>query len=95
MRTTAHWEVCKNQESYYAAHHFALQLEEVAKASNLSTHGIKVFSKKYTRTHGSIADALVNWDEGPDGWTQNIDVVNTSGVYAEVEDECTIAFYDI
>ena len=95
MRTQAHWEVCKLQKSYHAAHLFAMQLAEVARANNVSTEGIEVFSKKRTRTHGSIADAQVHWNEGPAGWVQGIGLCDLPGVCIEIEDECTVAFYDI
>ena len=95
MRTQEHWEVCNSQKSYHAAHLFALQLTEAARANNISTDGIKVFSKKHTRTHGSIADAQVRWGKGPDGWIQDISLCEFPGVCIEVEDECTVAFYDI
>ena len=96
MRTKRHWEECKNLASYHAAQSFKWQLSEVAKTMGFDPHGIKVLPKKDVDELGSIADSQVMWEEGPMDWTTRLEHINTPpGVCIEIEDGCTISFYDI
>lgn len=95
MRTKAHWEQCKNLQSYHTAQSVALQLKEMAKDMGFSPHGVKVQSKQQAHQSGSVADARVIWPEGPEGWAKALSLKVFPGVSVEAHDGYSLSFYDI
>ena len=95
MRTEKHWEETKSSLSYEIARHAAFQLQEHVKALGYDPKGIKVLSKKQSRTSFETkADAILMWNEGPENWTSNVDLIARAGVCCAVKGNL-IEYYDI
>lgn len=95
MKTKHHWDLSKSNLSFITAQRCALQLEEAAKVRGLSSTGIIVKDKRQVAEQGGNADARIVWENGPENWAYATDLNQLDGVWIEVDNRCTISFYDI
>ena len=93
MCTEKHWELCNTSEAFYAAKQFALTLEENARLLGYKPKTIRVRTKEQIIKGGfGKADAQVIWDEGPDLWTEHVEVGSSDGIDCIIEGN-TVSFY--
>lgn len=95
MRTKAHWELCKELNSYHFAHKLGLQLREIASQQGYHPNSVKILSKREVCHTGKVADAQVTWPEGPMNWAHGVELLSAPGVWVEIEDPQTISFYEL
>jgi len=93
MCTERQWELCNDSAAYYAATKFAIALEEQARIEGFKPKTIRVRTKEQIIKGGfGKSDAHVVWEEGPDGWTEYIDVTSVSDIDYNIEGN-TVSFY--
>ena len=93
MCTEKHWELCNTSAAYHAATQFALTLEEQARLQGYKPKTIKVKTKEQIIRQGiGKADAQVIWEEGPEGWTDYVEVGSASDIDYIIEGN-TVSFY--
>lgn len=93
MCTEKHWKLCNTSAAYHAATQFALTLEEQARLQGYKPKTIKVKTKEQIVRQGvGKADAQVIWEEGPEGWTDYVEVSSASDIDYIIEGN-TVSFY--
>lgn len=94
MCTNEQWEKSNNSEAFYAATKFALTLEEEARQQGYKPKTIKIRTKEQIIKGGfGRSDAQVIWEEGPDNWTENINITLFKNVDYVVEEPNIVSFY--
>jgi hypothetical protein len=93
MCTEKHWELCNTSAAYRAATQFALTLEEQARTQGYKPKTIRVKTKEQIIKQGiGKADAQVIWEEGPEGWTDHVEVDASSDIDCIIEGNA-VSFY--
>lgn len=97
MRTSQHWDECKNLLAFIAAEKLAFSLRQEAIKRKLDPKGIRVLSKQsvFNQTVNVYADAQVVWLEGPIDWAYTIVLTNFVGVCSEAHCGQVISFYEV
>jgi hypothetical protein len=95
MCTEQQWELCNTSAAYHAATKFAIALEEQARIEGFKPKTIKVRTKEQIIKGGfGKSDAQVVWEEGPEGWTEYVNVTLFNDTDYMIEGN-TVSFYTI
>lgn len=94
MCTDEQWEKSNNSKAFYAATKFALALEEKARQQGYKPKTIKIRTKEQIIKGGfGKSDAQVIWEEGPNNWTESINIMLSKNIDYVIEEPNVVSFY--
>ena len=94
MCTNKQWEESNNSEAFYAATKFAFALEERAREQGYKPKTIKIRTKEQIIKGGfGKSDAQVIWKEGPNNWTESINITLFKNIDYIIEESNIVSFY--